>query len=200
MNPSRLAELLSDWGYSTYLLLLCATGVGSPIPEDLILVTAGYLVSAGVFSWPSAVAAGLIGVVGSDAMLYGWGRRLRAGAKSGWMSRVIRPHQFARVERWLARFGDGAVFIARLLPGTRAVTFIGAGLRRMPFGRFLLLDLAGALIWVPIVLVAGAQLGEEIGGLDDLAGSIRRVAVWLVVILVAMAVLWRWWRSEASKL
>ena len=37
MSPVRLAELLEDWGYATYLFLLSATGVGSPIPEDLIL-------------------------------------------------------------------------------------------------------------------------------------------------------------------
>nr|MBA3948515.1 hypothetical protein [Acidobacteriota bacterium] len=71
---------------------MAATGVGSPIPEDLILATAGYLVSAGVFGWPGALAAGVFGVVASDAMLYGWGRRLRRGANAGWLSRLVTPH------------------------------------------------------------------------------------------------------------
>lgn len=138
MNPARLAELLGDWGYATYVFLLCATGVGSPIPEDLILATAGYLVSAGVFGWPGAIAAGVFGVVASDAMLYGWGRRLRGGAAGGWLSRFVRPDHLARADRWLSRFGPWSVFVARLVPGARAVAFIGAVLRQMPFGHFIL--------------------------------------------------------------
>lgn len=200
MSPVRLAELLADWGYATYLFLLSATGVGSPIPEDLILATAGYLIAAGVFSWAGAYAAGVIGVVGSDALLYGWGRRFRSGASQGWMSRFVRPHHLATADRWLARFGDRAVFFSRLLPGTRAVVFIGAGLRQMPFGRFLLYDAAGALLWVPIVLVAGAQIGEEIGGLERIGPTLGRFAVWIVAGLLLLLALWRWWRAEESKL
>ena len=55
MTPATLAELLGEWGYPTYLLLLVATGIGSPIPEDLILAIAGYLIFAGAFSWPGAL-------------------------------------------------------------------------------------------------------------------------------------------------
>ncbi|MEX1129807.1 MAG: DedA family protein [Vicinamibacterales bacterium] len=200
MNPARLAEILADWGYATYLFLLAVTGVGSPIPEDLILATAGYLIAAKIFTWPAAYAAGVVGVIGSDALLYAWGRRLRSGANAGWMSRFVRPHHLATADRWLTRFGDRAVFFARLVPGTRAVMFLGAGLRQMPFGRFLLYDAAGALLWVPIVLFAGAQIGEEIGGLDQLGATIGRFIAWIVGGLVLLMLLWRWWRVEESKL
>lgn len=169
MSPARLAELLADWGYATYVLLLLATGVGSPIPEDLILATAGYLISASAFSWPGAIILGILGIVSSDVLLYAWGRRLHAGVSRGWMSRLVRPHHLAVAERWLERLGDKAVFFGRLLPGTRTVAFIGAGVRQMPLRRFLLFDTLGALVWVPAVLFAGAQMGEEIGGLDQLS-------------------------------
>jgi membrane protein DedA with SNARE-associated domain len=200
MNPARLAEVLADWGYATYLFLLTVTGVGSPIPEDLILATAGYLIAANVFTWPGAYITGVVGVVGSDALLYGWGRRFRAGASQGWMSRFVRTHHLAAADRWLTRFGDRAVFFARLLPGTRAVVFLGAGVRQMPFGRVLAYDAAGALLWVPIVLFAGAQIGEEIGGLDQLRATIGRSTAWIVGGVVLMMLLWRWWRVEESKL
>lgn len=200
MSPVQLAELLGDWGYATYVVLLCATGVGSPVPEDLILATAGYLISAGVFTWPAAVVAGIAGVVASDVMLYGWGRRLRSGAASGWMSRLVNPHHLARADRWLARLGGWSVFVARFVPGTRAVAFVGAGLRRMPLRSFLLLDFAGALLWVPLVVALGAQIGEEIGGLDQIAGTARRLAAWIIGGAVLLVLLWRRWRAEESKL
>lgn len=200
MTPTRLAELLADWGYATYLILLCATGIGSPVPEDLILAAGGYLISAGVFSWPGALGAGVLGVVTSDAMLYGWGRRLRAEASDGRMSRLVRPHHLAAADRWLMRVGDRSVFFGRLLPGTRAVIFMGAGVRRMPFGRFLLLDAAGALVWVPAMLLAGAWIGEEIGGIDQLLATIGRSAAWVAVTVILLIGLWQWWRAEESKL
>lgn len=200
MSPGRLAEILADWGYATYLLLLVATGVGSPIPEDLILATAGYLISAGAFSWPGALILGVIGVVSSDLLLYLWGMRLNAGVKGGWMGRLVRPHHLAKAEEWLVRLGDKAVFFGRLLPGTRTVAFIGAGVRRMPLSKFLLFDGLGALVWVPAVLFAGAQVGEEIGGLDQLLARLARSAVWILLGLLILVALWKWRGAEASKL
>lgn len=199
MNPARLAELLGDWGYTTYVVLLCATGVGSPIPEDLILATAGYLVSAGVFGWPGAIAAGVFGVVASDALLYGWGRRIRGGASGGWLSRLVRPHHLAKADRWLSRFGPWSVFVARLVPGTRAVAFIAAGARQMSFARFLTADIAGALIWVPLILALGAQLGDEIGGLDRVIGWVGRMGLWVTGAAVLLLAVWTYWRAEESK-
>src|SRR5687767_13857935 len=110
MTAPALAELLGDWGYPTYLLLLVATGMGSPVPEDLILATAGYLIAADVFSWPGALVGGVLGVVISDAILYGVGRQLRGGANNGRMRWLVRPHHLSTAERWLVRFGDKAVF------------------------------------------------------------------------------------------
>src|SRR5688500_9464711 len=52
MDPHSLLTLLETWGYAALLVLLIATGIGSPIPEDLLLLTAGYLIFAGVFLWP----------------------------------------------------------------------------------------------------------------------------------------------------
>lgn len=200
MTATRLAELLESWGYAAYLFLLGATGVGSPIPEDLILATGGYMISAGIFSWAGAIAAGVIGVVGSDALLYFWGSRLRVGAAGGWTDRLLKRRHVAKAERLAARFGDKTVFIARLLPGTRAVTFVSAGARRMHFGRFLLFDTAGALLWVPAVLLLGAWIGEEIGGLDQLVGRVGRSVFWVGVTVLVLVLLWNWWRLEESKL
>lgn len=200
MSPATLAELLEDWGYPTYLLLLVATGLGSPIPEDLILATGGYLISATAFSWPAALTLGVLGVVVSDVLLYAWGRRLRAGVGGGWMGHLVRPHHLVAAERWLVRFGDKGVFFGRLLPGTRTVAFIGAGVRRMPLRRFLLFDVLGALVWVPAVLFAGSQMGEEIGGLNQLLARLTRSVVWVGLALLILVALWKWRGAEASKL
>ncbi len=69
----------------------------------------------------------------------------------------------------------------------------------MPFARFLLADIAGALIWVPLVLVLGAQLGDEIGGLDRVIGWVGRMGLWIALAIVTLILLWTRWRAEESK-
>ena len=83
------------WGYPALLLLLVLTGVGLPIPEDLLLVTAGYLVFTDVFQWPLALAVSLIGVVVSDVMLYSAGRHPRGAPPGGPRAGCFPPGAFS---------------------------------------------------------------------------------------------------------
>jgi membrane protein DedA with SNARE-associated domain len=199
MTPHDLSTLLGDWGYPALVLLLCATGVGSPIPEDVLLLAAGYLVSAGVFWRPWVILLAVVGVVASDLMLYTWGRQMRVRATGRFM-RLVRPDRLERATDWFERFGDRIVLWARLLPGTRTVVFVGAGLRGMPIGRFLLYDTVGACIWVPLLVFLGTQLGEELGGLDRLLSDAGRLVRWLIVGAIVLLVLRRLLRAEESKL
>jgi membrane protein DedA with SNARE-associated domain len=199
MTPHDLSTLLGDWGYPALVLLLCATGVGSPIPEDVLLLAAGYLVSAGVFWRPWVILLAVFGVVASDLMLYTWGRQMRVRATGRFM-RLVRPDRLERATDWFERFGDRIVLWARLLPGTRTVVFVGAGLRGMPIGRFLLYDTVGACIWVPLLVFLGTQLGEELGGLDRLLSDAGRLVRWLIVGAIVLLVLRRLLRAEESKL
>lgn len=200
VDSSAIASVLQDWGYPAMLALLCATGVGSPIPEDLLLVSGGYLISAGVFSWRVALPLSIVGVVASDLMLYGFGCRMRTHALTGWPARIIPMRRLQRSAPWFARTGAAAVLFARLVPGTRVVVFISAGLHGIRPAVFLAFDVAGALIWVPLLLWVGTALGEEIGGLGALLAGISRAAFWLVVGAILLLVAWRFWKVEESKL
>lgn len=190
MDPQWAIAFLEDWGYVAFTGLLLATGVGSPLPEDFLLLTGGYLISAGVFTWPAAVALGFVGVVGSDLMLYTAGNRLRQHARTrAWVRRMAARQGLSM--RWLQHYGARAVFFARLVPGTRYLCFIGAGLNGVPLRRFLLFDLLGAAIWVPLLLLLGDQIGDQIGGVDNLLRGIGRTVLWLVVLLVVGVTVWR---------
>ena len=200
LDTSGIADLLASWGYPAFLALLCATGLGSPVPEDLLLLSGGYLISAGVFSWPLTLPVAITGVVGSDLMLYGFGRRMRTHQPGGWAGRIIPLKRLQRPAPWFARAGAAAVLAARLVPGTRAIVFISAGLHGVRPLLFLLFDIAGALIWVPLLLWVGAAIGEEIGGLGTLLAGLSRAAFWLIAGAVLLLMAWRVWRTEESKL
>jgi membrane-associated protein len=200
MDLSAVSELLMTWGSPALLLLLLLTGVGSPIPEDLLLLTAGYLVFSGVLNWPPVLVICLAGVVGSDVILFGAGRRFGWRPEGSLDSSVVSPSRLARVTVWFDRIGPSLVFVARLVPGTRALVFVSAGIRGMPASRFLSYDILGAAVWVPLVLWAGYASGEHLGTLDAALRNVQEGAMWLVALAAALMVGWLVWGREESKL
>lgn len=145
----------SALAFLSFFGLLVLSGVGSPIGEDAVLLSAGHLSSGSLLSWGLLVVLGVAGVVGSDLLLFGFGRRAARGAQvlppSGPAGRLARL-----AASWLARFGDAAIVLARLVPGTRTMVFVAAGLRGMSPRRFLTLDTMAACLWVPLVLAIGS--------------------------------------------
>ena len=194
-DPTSLSEFLNTWGYAALFALLVLTGIGSPVPEDLLLLIAGYLVYTGVFSWPVAFLVCVPGVVGSDLVLYSIGRRI---GRRGDPTDPGAPR--GRVAGLLDRFGPTAVFVARLLPGTRVIAFITAGVRGVPVPEFLRYDVLGACVWVPLMLVTGHSVGDEVGGLDTIVSTIRGSAVWIAAVAVVLLLVWLRWPRIESKL
>lgn len=124
------------------LLGLFASTAGLPIPEDAVLVAAG--ATRPLF----AIAVGIPSVVLGDALLYGAGCGLAIPFRRH--ARTI-----DRARNRLARWGDGAIVIARFVPVLRGALCVAAGGTRFPLRRFLVIDTLAACIHVPLLVLAG---------------------------------------------
>ena len=205
MSPDPVAHFLATWGYPAYAAAFIATAFGSPVTEDLLLLTGGYLVSTGIFSWPVAAPLSVVCVVATDCIVYSFGRVLRARSlkRDSWLRRVIRPAQLRLATRWFSRFGESIVFIARMTPGTRLVVFVTAGVRGMPLWRFALIDAAATVIYAPVLMLIGAKLGERIGSVDHALQWVADRAlhaILVVVVLLALRLAWRRWTRKVVDL
>jgi membrane-associated protein len=89
MEVQELTTGLGSWGYPGLLVLLLLMGIGSPVPEDVLLLSAGYLASAGILEWPRVFVVCCCGVVASDLMLY-------AGRHLAWHSERWPEGHFSR--------------------------------------------------------------------------------------------------------
>jgi membrane protein DedA with SNARE-associated domain len=194
MTPEGIAALLHAWGYPTYFALFVASAFGSPLTEDLLLLVGGYLIGAGIFTWPATLVIALAGVLATDTVLFAFGRKLRQHTlRRGFVRRFIRPGRLRVATRWFARFGDRVVFVSRLVPGTRLLVFVSAGVKGMPLAKFLAYDFAAALIWVPLLLASGAFLGERVGGLHQVLEWIGHRVIWLAGALAGLFVARQIW-------
>ncbi|HEX6655104.1 MAG TPA: DedA family protein [Candidatus Limnocylindria bacterium] len=181
------------------------------IPSEVIVPMAGWKVSQSVadpslvepltnapWSWVAvllvatagavlgSLAGYLIGAWGGRPLLDRWGRYVH-----------IHPDDLDRADAWFARYGDWAVFVARLVPLLRALINYPAGVARMPLGRFVLFSTLGSLPWNAALLLAGYLLGANYRHLYDAVRPYEYV-IYAVVLLGIAYVIYRWLRGRGS--
>ncbi len=161
-----------------------------PVPSEIILPYAGYLVYRHDTSMLSAMGAALLGGMLGAIVSYWiarWGGR---AAVERWGRYVlIRAHELDRAERWFQRHGDGAVFFGRLLPGIRTFISLPAGVAEMPFGRFVVFSFLGALPWTILFVYVGYGLGSQWQHVTNLSHYF--LAVVAVALVAWVIMLWR---------
>ncbi|HSU90272.1 MAG TPA: DedA family protein [Sporolactobacillaceae bacterium] len=163
------------------VLLLC--GLGMPIPEDVALLAGGYMVHRGITRYPISLAVSLIGVVAGDNSLFFLGRRFGTGwVRYFGIGRPGRQVQIERIQKFMQRHGHRAIFYARFLAGLRALIYLSAGSFGVRPAVFLVYDLLGAVISVPIVVTLGYLFGGQIEAVLEYIGGVEKL-VWLVVAL-----------------
>ena len=157
----ELLSWIGRFSYPAVFLLLSATGIGLPISEDVVLLTAGVAVAAGHAKLALMIPIACAGVFTGDTLLFRIGARL--GPKLFEVKRlkpVLTPERVATVRGRFDRYGAWTIFAARFLPGVRMPVFLLSGGFGVTQQRFWLADapaislFASALVWV------GATFGE----------------------------------------
>ncbi|MEZ4695135.1 MAG: DedA family protein [Rhodothermales bacterium] len=171
--------------YIVLLAIAFGENVLPPIPGDLVIVFAGYLVGLDRLQFfPSVALASLGGAVGFAAMFL-IGRRLG--------SAILAPDRFTwlpkqRLSRGLdevGRHGYWVVLVNRFLPGLRSVISLSAGMSAMGFWRTMLASAASAVIWSWLMVYAGKRLGEN---WEYVGVIIRKYSEYFIVVLALLAV------------
>ncbi|NIM08980.1 MAG: hypothetical protein GTO53_07495 [Planctomycetales bacterium] len=158
--------------YLTYLgiiLFLMLTGAGLPVPEEIPIVAAGYLSSGEepFLNFYAAFASCLAGALLGDMLIYAIGRYLGTGFlhRHPHLSHLLHEEREKQMEAWIHRHGLKVFFVARFMVGIRAPIYLAAGMLRVPFRRFLLVDSFAATVVVGLVFWLSYTFGPTIGGL-----------------------------------
>lgn len=183
-----IIHVISGAGYFGVGLLMAIESAAIPLPSEIIMPFAGFLVSQGRFTLLGISLAGGVGsVVGSLVTywigLYG-GRPLieRYGRYV-----LISEHDLDIADRFFHRFGGASVFIGRVLPVVRTFISIPAGIARVPIGKFILYTFVGSVVWSALLGYLGQQLGPR-------WMNLREQFHWLDYVIIAVIVLGAaWW-------
>ena len=179
-------DVIAALGYVGLALLLVAENLFPPIPSEVVLPLAGFLVDRGDLGFWQALFASTFGSVAGALMLYTFGRY-------GGRKLVLRYGRFLRVDEdgldradaWFRRYGDWVVLFARVVPFARSIVSIPAGTMNMPVGRFVALTAIGSFAWNALLIGAGMMLGANWQRVETWVGSYSNTV--LIVVVAAAA-------------
>jgi membrane protein DedA with SNARE-associated domain len=174
-------------GYLGVVILMAIESACIPLPSEIILPMAGWMVSRHVFTLWGATLAGTLGCVIGSTVAY-WvgvfgGRPLleRYGRYV-----LISVQDLDAADRWFAKRGEAAIFLSRMLPVVRTFISLPAGIAEMNFGRFILFTALGSLPWSFALVYAGKALGDN----WDQVRNVLSTFDYLVVAALVLAIGW----------
>ena len=195
----HLLETWFSWvlggGYLGIIVLMAMGSSPLPVPAEAVIPPAAFLAAQGKLSFAGVIIAGAFGSYLGAAVVY-WlslvlGRPLvlRYGRYF-----LLKPEKLEKAELWLARYEAGGVFFARLLPVIRHFISIPAGIVRMRFGMFSAVTIAGSAVACAILAYLGDQAYRRqpdlLSNPDGLVHFIKSQSLWIVLLVVAFAVLY----------
>ena len=193
-------DVIEALGYVGLALLLVAENLFPPIPSEVVLPLAGFLVGRGDLSLWGALFAATFGSVAGALVLYAmgrWGGRPLVLRYGRWLR--VDEEGLGRAEKWFYSYGDWVVLFARVVPVARSIVSIPAGTMKMGIVRFLVLTTLGSAAWNGLLIGAGVALGANWQRVQHWIGSYSDVVLILGAAAVALFLVLRHFRRESPE-
>ena len=187
---------IGHWGYVAVFLLVILGNAGVPVPEETVLLVAGFLVWRGQLRLDLVLAVGFLSAVVGDNVGYWFGRRFGRGALERHAHWVLgHPERLGAMQGFVWRRGAMAIVVARFVPGLRFIAGPLAGALGLGVWPFLAANVLGAAVYVPLMVGGGWALGYGFGDymepLRQIVGNVEHAALSLVVAAAVAVLGWR---------
>lgn len=192
-----IVDWVKSMGYAGIFIMTMVESTFIPIPAEITMIPAGYLVQQGemngIIMMLCAISGTLTGALINYAIAYHLGRRLimRYGKYF-----FMPEHKLIKMEHYFDKHGSISTFIGRLLPGVRHYISFPAGLARMKLKLFILFTTLGGSIWLLILFACGYYIGEN-------EALIKQYIIYVKIALFTLMVIggaWYFRRLRRSRL
>ena len=194
----RIAELITHFmgvlGYPGLVIMMALESMVAPVPSEIVMPFAGFLVVQQKMTFIGAVIASSLGTIIGSLIGYYMG-------KLGGYPVVLRFGRFLLLDRehldvtvkWFEKRGDITILVCRFVPVVRHLISIPAGVGNMNLPKFCIFTLIGGTIWNTILLEAGVLLEEHWAIIHEYSKQIDYVAVACILIVGV------WWVRKQLK-
>ncbi len=199
VSLEKIEEIAQQYGYWAVFGGILLENLGIPLPGETVTLIGGFLAGSGQLNYWFVLGSAILGAVIGGTCGYWIGRF------AGWpflvkLSSLLRIPEH-RVEESKTKFSENAakaVFFGRFIALLRVLAGLLAGIAEMPFGKFFLYNLAGAVVWASVMVTLSFFLGQFVS-LEELVGLAGQFTIVALIIVVAWIVVPLWLESRQVK-
>lgn len=182
-----IVEFIEQFGYLAVFLLIALENIFPPIPSEIILTFAGFMITKSDLGYLGMVLFSTLGSYIGAIILYGLGYFLRPEKFERFLNLFkFNLEDVEKAEKWFNNKGSLTVFFCRFVPIIRSLISIPAGMSRMKMLPFSLYTVVGSLIWNCVLIYVGTVLGDHYGLISGYMDQYGLV-VGIIVVIVAAA-------------
>jgi len=188
-NAAYGIQYVENLSYLGIFLAMMFSGYIIPLPEEIILLLAGYLSASGISNVYTVTLAATAGALMGDFIIYSlsyhgtvFAKKLRGSTKKkrfGWYTGLMQRHTGL------------VIFFSRFLVGLRIFNPLVSGFMRIKFRTFAIYSTLSALIYIPFIIYIGNHFASDINPLLRVILSIRHFVVfWGITFICLYLLLW----------
>lgn len=196
-----IISYLIHHGYIVLFAFLAVELIGLPMPGELLMSYAGYLVYQGKLAWIVSIMIASLGIFLGITVSYFIGSRLGYPFFKRYGHYVhITPQRLQSAEVWYEKYGSNLVLAAYFIPGIRHVTGYFAGIIKIPYRLFAVRAYAGALIWASFFITLGKVIGPDWNKHQAALEKYLVIAAALVFLLMLAIFAYKYHKENIRKL
>ena len=190
-----VADVMRTFGYVGVFLLMLLDASSFPIPSEMILPFAGYLVFRGEMDFFIVTAvATLAGIFGSLIDYYLGMKGAHILKERRIIGRVLFSENQLRIAvDWFNKYGAGMVILSRVIPIFRTLISFPAGAVRMPVKKFIAYTALGSMAWNSLLIYVGYFLGTK---WTDVVQMLNYLVIIVIIISAIMLLAYFIWRKR----
>lgn len=193
-----ITEVMATLGYPGLVFMMALESMIAPVPSEIVMPFAGFLIVEEKFTLVGAIIASSLGTLigsltgyamgkfGGYPIVYKFGRYL-----------LLERHHLELTAKWFEKRGEITVFVCRFVPVVRHLISIPAGAGNMNLVRFCLFTLIGGTIWNVTLLFAGIALGNRWELIHTYSHQIDYVVVAVILVVAGWWLRKQWLRRKA---
>ena len=173
---------ISQLGYAGIFFLMMLESMIVPVPSELVMPFAGFLIAQGGFTFPLVVIFSTLGSITGSLLSYYIGKRWGYKIVASYGKYVLVDiEDLKKTEAWFTKRGELTIFISRLIPVIRHLISLVAGIGKMSIKKFLLYTIIGATIWNAFLAYLGCVLGQH---WHEVTQYTEEIDIGIVILLI----------------
>lgn len=181
-----ITAFISTIGYPGIFFLMFLESTLVPLPSELVMPFAGFLVALGKMSLLQTIIAAMLGTLSGSLFGYWLGYRFSSKiVKKFGKYLLMHEGHLNQAQKWFKRHGNKTIFFSRFVPGVRHVISVPAGAGKMNLLKFSVFTLLGAGIWNSFLLWLGYTLEKNWEIVYHYTGIIDLFVYFIVIALIA---------------